>query len=165
MCDADLIGRLDDESPVRVTSTVTPRMRRHVFARDKDGCCVPGCRSARNLDLHHVEFQSHGGTHNAANVCCVCSSHHRQLHAGKLVITGCAPNLTFQRIPDHDAEIPALAGARANRRRRHQLARQRTASVIVRRISCVAASRANESSPYVPVLSPRFTAHEGHQDL
>ena len=59
MCDADLIGRLDDESPVRVTSTVTPRMRRHVFARDKDGCCVPGCRSARNLDLHHVEFQSH----------------------------------------------------------------------------------------------------------
>jgi len=112
MCDADLIGCLDDDSPVRVTSTVTPRMRRHVFARDKDGCCVPGCRSARNLDLHHIEFQSHGGAHEAWNVCLCCSAHHRSLHAGKLVITGCAPELTFTRIPDDEAEAPARAAAR-----------------------------------------------------
>jgi len=91
-CDAELIGSLDAEQPARVTSTVTPRMRRHVFARDQHRCAAPGCRSARNLDIHHVQFRSEGGGNEASNLLTLCSGHHAQLHAGSLTIRGEAPH-------------------------------------------------------------------------
>jgi len=43
---------------------VTPRLREQVFARDHHRCTVPGCRSARNLDIHHIVPQAQGGTHH-----------------------------------------------------------------------------------------------------
>ena len=79
----------------RVTATVSPALRRRVFARDRYRCVVPGCRSARNLDLHHVMFQSHGGRHELSNLCLTCSAHHAACHDGKLTITGLAPALAF----------------------------------------------------------------------
>ncbi|HMG22147.1 MAG TPA: hypothetical protein VK607_12540, partial [Kofleriaceae bacterium] len=91
-CDAELIGSGDAEQPARVTSTVTPRMRRHVFARDQHRCAVPGCRSARNLDIHHVQFRSDGGGNESSNLLTLCSGHHAQLHAGSLTIRGGAPH-------------------------------------------------------------------------
>jgi len=72
-CDAELIGSLEDAQPARVTATVTPRMRRQVLARDHHACTVPGCRSARNIDLHHVEYQRDGGRRELSNIICVCS--------------------------------------------------------------------------------------------
>src|SRR5215470_13932672 len=57
MCDAELLGDVERE-PERVRKTITPRLRRQVFARDHHRCTVPGCRSARNLDVHHVQFRS-----------------------------------------------------------------------------------------------------------
>jgi hypothetical protein len=48
-CDAKLLGSLDAETPERATTTVTPRIREQVFARDHHRCVAPGCRSARNL--------------------------------------------------------------------------------------------------------------------
>jgi hypothetical protein len=47
-------------------------MRRQIFARDHHRCTVPGCRSARNLDLHHVEYQRDGGTHDLRRVQIFC---------------------------------------------------------------------------------------------
>lgn len=91
-CDAEWIGSLSDDQPARVTATVTARMRRQVFARDHHRCTVPGCRSARNLDLHHVEYQHLGGPHELSNLTVVCSGHHRQLHEGVLVLRGTAPH-------------------------------------------------------------------------
>jgi hypothetical protein len=52
---------------------------------------VPGCRSARNLDVHHIVHQAHGGTHELSNIALCCAGHHRALHAGLLEITGLAP--------------------------------------------------------------------------
>jgi len=72
-CDAELIGSLEDNQPARVTATVTLRLRRQVLARDHHACTVPGCRSARNIDLHHVEYQRDGGRHELSNIVCVCS--------------------------------------------------------------------------------------------
>ncbi len=89
-CDAEVLV-----AGARVTATVTPACRRRVFARDHYRCVVPGCRSARNLDLHHVKFQSHGGRHELENICLVCSSHHRACHDRRLTISGSAPALTF----------------------------------------------------------------------
>jgi hypothetical protein len=53
---------------------------------------VPGCRSARNLDLHHIDHQRDGGGHALSNLSVVCSGHHQQLHEGALKISGQAPH-------------------------------------------------------------------------
>ena len=97
-CDAEWIGSLESSHPERVHSTVTPRIRRQVFARDQHRCTVPGCRSARNLDLHHIEYQRDGGGREMSNLTILCSGHHRELHEGTLSIRGTAPDhLTFAR--------------------------------------------------------------------
>jgi hypothetical protein len=90
-CDAKDLGSLDATVPERATTTVTPRIREQVFARDQYRCTVPGCRSARNLDLHHIEFQSHGGGHEISNLTLLCSGHHSALHTGLLAMKGQAP--------------------------------------------------------------------------
>src|SRR5690242_5093956 len=60
-------------------------------------CCVPGCRSARHLELHHVVPRARGGGHEPENLTLLCSGHHRALHDGKLSITGRAPKLEVRR--------------------------------------------------------------------
>jgi RuvA, C-terminal domain len=91
-CDAELLGSLTAAQPARVTTTVTPRLRRQVLARDHHRCTAPGCRSARNLDLHHIEYQRDGSEHELWNITVLCSGHHQQLHDGALVIRGKAPD-------------------------------------------------------------------------
>jgi hypothetical protein len=86
-CDARVIGDLDAAHPERATSSVTPRMREQVFARDNHRCRVPGCRSSRNLDIHHITPQSKGGPHELWNLMLLCSGHHTAHHAGVLSIT------------------------------------------------------------------------------
>jgi hypothetical protein len=90
-CDAKLLGSLDTSTPERATTTVTPRLREQVFARDHHRCTVPGCRSARNLDIHHIVPQAQGGKHQLWNVTLLCSGHHAALHDGLLVMQGQAP--------------------------------------------------------------------------
>jgi len=90
-CDARVLGDLDAPAPARATSTVTPRVREQVFARDGARCTVPGCRAARNLDIHHIIEQEHGGPNDLWNLTLLCSGHHAALHAGFLSIVGRAP--------------------------------------------------------------------------
>src|SRR4029077_6140411 len=63
-------------------------------------CTVPGCRSSRGLQIHHLEHQEHGGSHHHTNLISLCITHHDLYHQGKLEITGMAPRLTFRRIVD-----------------------------------------------------------------
>src|SRR5690349_8166886 len=90
-CDAKDLGSLDATSPERATTTVTPRLREQVFARDHHRCTVPGCRSARNLDIHHIVPQAQAGTHHMWNMTLLCSGHHAALHDGLMVMQGQAP--------------------------------------------------------------------------
>jgi hypothetical protein len=90
-CDARLLGSLAATAPERATTTVTPRLREQVFARDHQRCTAPGCRSARNLDIHHIIEQSRGGKHELWNLTLLCSGHHAALHAGMLRVSGRAP--------------------------------------------------------------------------
>ena len=101
MCDAELLGNVERE-PERVRKTITPRLRRQVFARDHHHCTVPGCRSGRNLDVHHLHFQSHGGRHEIHNLTVLCSAHHGLLHDGMLRVSGKAPALIYERRTDDD---------------------------------------------------------------
>ena len=90
-CDAKLLGSLDATTPGRATTTVTPRIREQVFARDHHRCTAPGCRSARNLEVHHIIEQARGGVHELWNLTLLCSGHHAALHAGLLTMCGQAP--------------------------------------------------------------------------
>ncbi len=96
-CDAQRIG--SDREPSRAKQDVTPMVRRFVTRRDRGRCTVPGCRSARFGDVHHIVGRADGGGHEAENLTVLCSAHHSSLHAGQLVITGRAPNLTFEERP------------------------------------------------------------------
>jgi hypothetical protein len=90
-CDAKNLGSLDATAPERATTTVTPRVRAQVFARDHHRCTVPGCRSARNLEVHHIIEQFRGGTHEISNLSVLCTGHHTAIHAGLLTMKGEAP--------------------------------------------------------------------------
>ncbi len=116
-CDAVHLGSLDAPVPERVTTTVTPRRREQVLARDGYRCTVPGCRRNVGLDLHHIEYQSRGGGHEMSNLTTICSLHHKAVHFGKLVIRGAAPDhVTFEfrkvrdpwNVTDSDAPDPAV---------------------------------------------------------
>jgi hypothetical protein len=95
-CDAQHVGRLDATAPSRSHQDVTPAVRALVWRRDHGACVVPGCRSARFLDVHHIVYRSGGGDHTADNLCVLCSAHHDRVHDGTLVIRGpVSSGLTF----------------------------------------------------------------------
>jgi hypothetical protein len=112
-CDAKVLGSLDAVTPERATASVTPRLREQVFARDHHRCTVPGCRSARNLDVHHIIEQAKGGPHEIWNLCLLCSGHHSALHAGLLALQGEAPyELAFRWVYRPPLPIGLDPGAR-----------------------------------------------------
>jgi hypothetical protein len=51
-------------------------------------CRVPGCNRRRYVDVHHLVARADGGEHSRRNCITLCSTHHRLLHEGKLLITG-----------------------------------------------------------------------------
>jgi len=93
-CDAQWIG--SDREPARAKQDITPKVRRHVWHRDHGNCTVDGCRSSRNIDVHHIVPRYLGGGHEAENLTLLCSGHHRSLHNGALQITGRAPDLAMR---------------------------------------------------------------------
>jgi hypothetical protein len=111
-CDARDIGSLDAAHPERATQDVSPATRRFVWQRDHGRCQVPGCRSARNLDIHHIRRRADGGSHEPSNLTILCSACHDGLHRGLLSITGSAPNLTFTRHPPKRSEPAPAAETR-----------------------------------------------------
>ncbi len=94
LCDAEHLSSGDGE---RKTATLTKRKRERIIARDQHRCAVPGCRSKKHLDVHHIVHQEHGGGHEDSNLITLCSGHHRAHHEGRLAIEGLAPDrMTFE---------------------------------------------------------------------
>ncbi len=56
--------RAECDPDQRATQTIPPAIRRFVWRRDHGKCRVPGCRSARNLEIHHIVRRADGGTHD-----------------------------------------------------------------------------------------------------
>jgi hypothetical protein len=55
--------------------------KRAIIVRDGPTCISPGCnKPARQTDVHHVEFYSHGGPTDAENGVLLCSEHHHMIH-------------------------------------------------------------------------------------
>jgi hypothetical protein len=113
-CDAVHLGRVDGEHVAAPTLTIPTRTRSAVLARDRHRCAVPGCRSTRGLELHHIQWRSRGGDHRARNLTCLCSHHHAAVHHGHLRITGEAQHaLRFERAGDTPYATDVVAEVRA----------------------------------------------------
>jgi hypothetical protein len=80
-CDAAIC-----EEGGRNTTTIPPKTRRQVLARDNHHCRMPGCPRTRFLEVHHIVPRILGGSNRAGNLVTLCGSCHRFLHdhpAGK----------------------------------------------------------------------------------
>lgn len=97
LCDAQHVGSIDGDAPERAHQDVTPSVARLVRRRDGGRCRVPGCRSARALEIHHIVHREHGGGHEAGNLILLCTSCHAAHHDGMLKITGTAAKLEVTR--------------------------------------------------------------------
>jgi hypothetical protein len=64
----------------RNTTTIPPRTRREVLARDKHRCRAPGCARTRFLEVHHLVQRQKGGSNQAENLVTLCGSCHRLWH-------------------------------------------------------------------------------------
>jgi hypothetical protein len=63
-------------------STVPPRTRAAVLARDRHRCSTPGCRATRFLEVHHMVPRAEGGGNGMTNLVTLCSRCHAFVHAG-----------------------------------------------------------------------------------
>ena len=64
----------------RNTTTIPPRVRREVLARDQHRCQAPGCGRTRFLEVHHIAARSSGGSNHSDNLVTLCASCHRLWH-------------------------------------------------------------------------------------
>jgi len=64
----------------RNTTTIPPRTRRQVLARDRHKCTAPGCNHTRFLEVHHLKSRSQGGPNEPDNLMTLCSACHRLWH-------------------------------------------------------------------------------------
>jgi hypothetical protein len=110
MCDAQHIGSIDGPEPERAYQDIPPSIRRLVWRRDDGHCRVPGCRSSRGLQIHHLVHREDGGMHDSSNLALVCSACHKSHHDGVLTISGTADGLEVQR-PGEGPGRAALAHA------------------------------------------------------
>jgi hypothetical protein len=109
-CDAQHIGSVDGAAPERAHQDVAPSVARFVWRRDGGRCRIPGCRSARGLELHHLIHRADGGGHDASNLVLACSSCHQAHHTGALTITGTSDHIEVHR----PAESRSIAKGRAH---------------------------------------------------
>jgi len=82
----------------RNTTTIPPRLRREVLARDKYRCRAPGCGRTRFLEVHHIKPRRQGGSNRVENLVTMCGACHRLWHergGGAVVeVTDGAPGST-----------------------------------------------------------------------
>jgi len=64
----------------RNTTTIAPRVRREVMARDRHRCRAPGCGRTRFLEVHHIVPRQRGGSNRPENLVTLCGACHRLWH-------------------------------------------------------------------------------------
>jgi hypothetical protein len=70
-------------------------LRRAARERDRCRCRYPGCES-RRIDLHHIQYWSHGGRTSLKNMICLCRYHHLLVHdRGYLIAAAPGGAFTF----------------------------------------------------------------------
>ncbi len=114
LCDAQHLGSIDGDTPARAYQDVAPSVARFVWHRDGGRCRVPGCRSARGIEIHHLIHRADGGSHDASNLVLACSSCHSAHHEGTLRISGTAKQLEVTRPAATSSSLGAGAATQAH---------------------------------------------------
>jgi 5-methylcytosine-specific restriction endonuclease McrA len=86
-CDAQI-----SEPDHRNTTTIPPRTRRLVLARDRHRCQTPGCPHTHFLEIHHIIPRARGGTHDPENLTTLCSACHALVHQRSSQVRECSPS-------------------------------------------------------------------------
>lgn len=81
-CDAQI-----SRPGLRNKSTIPPKIRRAVFARDRHRCQRPGCTRTRFLEVHHIIPRSRGGANVIENLITLCGACHRLVHEKKMKLS------------------------------------------------------------------------------
>ncbi|MDB4960161.1 MAG: hypothetical protein JWP01_160 [Myxococcales bacterium] len=106
LCDSARIGDLESDELERLVPAIPKPTKRKALVRAMFACEVPGCRSKKHLDCHHIVFRSQGGSNKLSNIVILCSGHHQQLHEGRLCIAGRSPDgLVFEFRRDWDGGV------------------------------------------------------------
>jgi 5-methylcytosine-specific restriction endonuclease McrA len=58
------------------------------IVRERDGNTCRWCGEPHAVEIHHIVYRSRGGTHHTSNLICLCGECHREVHAGRLRISG-----------------------------------------------------------------------------
>jgi pyruvate/2-oxoglutarate dehydrogenase complex dihydrolipoamide acyltransferase (E2) component len=98
----DSAGKLLDLGRRRRRPNAT--LRRAARERDKCRCRFPGCES-RRVDLHHIQYWSHGGRTTLGNIVSLCKYHHMLVHDRGYLIAA-RPDGTFAFYGPDGAAIP-----------------------------------------------------------
>jgi len=64
----------------RNTSTIPPKTRREILARDRHQCRRKGCHHTRYLHIHHIIPRARGGTNDTGNLVTLCAGCHDLWH-------------------------------------------------------------------------------------
>jgi hypothetical protein len=73
----------------RARQSVTPALRREMLRRAEGRCEIPGCRNVLGLEAHHYPLlRSEGAAHTMDVLLSLCSTHHRGVHRGAVIIEG-----------------------------------------------------------------------------
>ena len=64
----------------RSKSTIPPRIRREVLARDRHRCRRKGCNHSRFLEIHHLTPRTKGGSNDPENLVTLCTACHKLWH-------------------------------------------------------------------------------------
>jgi len=64
----------------RNTTTIPPRVRREVLARDQHRCQAPDCGRTQFLEVHHIVSRRQGGANKPDNLITLCGACHRLWH-------------------------------------------------------------------------------------
>ena len=77
---------VDPEEHRQDEDDISEATRRAVLERDNWRCRKCGEEALEALTLHHVKYRSHGGGHEAENLCTVCWPCHRLIHLKILTV-------------------------------------------------------------------------------
>jgi hypothetical protein len=61
-------------------SSIPPKTRNQVLARDRHRCQSPGCGDRHFLELHHIRPRNQGGNNKPDNLLTLCSACHSLAH-------------------------------------------------------------------------------------
>ena len=75
-----MTGMRTKSTPLRLNFPSYAKLTRDVLQRDNWRCQI--CGTMVNLEVHHQQFRSRGGSDSESNLITLCNGCHRAIHRG-----------------------------------------------------------------------------------